>query len=305
MANNRNVILTADDYGASDFIDKGIIRGIKEGCINTVSAMINFDRSVDAIKKLKKDYPDVAIGLHVSITAGKPLSKIQYIDSIVDEEGLFYNLPEFLKNIKIVSLTQIMKETRLQLQTLIDTGIEVDHLSSHHNIMQMLTPLFRILLSLAREFKLPIRSTKPLSRFRKVYNFSPSHKKGLREAFQLAAKNTVSALSIMKYGTKREMRRNQNMMNHYSVKHPDYLADTLWGNPTPQNLKKILTNLPEGTSELVFHLGTPHTSTEDVPRGVDEDYYPFREYELFCATAPEFVRWIRNENINTIRFGEL
>jgi len=70
----RKVIITADDFGASEEINTGVIRGVETGFVNTVSAMVTFPTACGEISDLDKMFPDINIGLHLSITSGSPVS---------------------------------------------------------------------------------------------------------------------------------------------------------------------------------------------------------------------------------------
>ena len=85
---------------------------------------------------------------------------------------------------------------------------------------------------------------------------------------------------------------------------PDYLIDAFWGDPSPQNLFYILTNLPEGISEIVFHLGM-NEKEEEPQYGIDMDYYLMREFELMVVTSSQFERWLKNLNIEIIGYNDL
>ena len=47
-----SLILTADDYGACDFIDNGIIQALEQGKINTVTAFVTHPESKQRLDKL-------------------------------------------------------------------------------------------------------------------------------------------------------------------------------------------------------------------------------------------------------------
>ena len=302
--NKRKAILTADDFGASDFINKGVIRGIEEGMINSVAAMVNFPGALKSIQNLKEMYPHVSLGLHASITAGRPLSPVEKIPSLVDGEGHFYNLQEFIHRIKTVSPEEVLLETSAQMEMMEAGGVSVEHLSSHHNVMQVYTPLFLVLLSLAEKRNIPMRSTRPLSRFLSEYRSSPIQLESRKAARELVIRHTFTALKFMKYGTTGEMQRNQDRMGRQKVGHPDYLGDSFWGDPTPENLRYLLHFQPEGTTEWVFHLGSSR-GIEEAPKGIDQEYFYFRELELFNICSRELPHWLERENIDLINFSDL
>ena len=73
----RKLIVSADDFGAHPFIDRGIWKAVLAGCVNTVSALMTFTDPAQKIKDLMQDARDaghpVAVGVHVSLTAGTPI----------------------------------------------------------------------------------------------------------------------------------------------------------------------------------------------------------------------------------------
>lgn len=303
-SNTKRVILTADDYGAARCIDQGILRGIESGNINSVAAMVNFPRSKKALQELHRDFPQVGIGLHVSITAGKPLSPRKELRSLLNHRGNFHDLNELIPRIKAVDLDQLEQEIRRQIEFLLELGIKPDSLSSHHNVLQIYSPFFRKLLKLAEFYKIPLRSTQPVSIFFPEFSYCQTRQRGRMAALQLISHHTLSAIKFIRYGTTREMSRNQGLMKRVGVPHPDYLADAFWGDPTPANLSHILNHLPDGTSELVFHLGIP-PGRERLPHGIDRGYCKKRNYELICLSSSEFSQWLKERKIQLVRFSDL
>src|SRR6266403_4156400 len=79
-----SLILTADDYGACDFIDNGIISALRGGKINTVTAFVTHPGSESRMKTLldlreelkekNAGFYTFNIGLHFSITSGNPVT---------------------------------------------------------------------------------------------------------------------------------------------------------------------------------------------------------------------------------------
>lgn len=83
----NRIIIRADDLGYSEGINLGITKSVSEGIVTSVGLMTNMphaQQGVDMMKDLS-----VCLGLHCNISAGKPLSKIEEIPSLVDENGNF------------------------------------------------------------------------------------------------------------------------------------------------------------------------------------------------------------------------
>lgn len=79
----KKIILTADDYGACDFIDNGIKDALIKGKINVVSTFVTHQSSEERIKNLLELREELKtngeytfnIGLHFSITSGYSLQE--------------------------------------------------------------------------------------------------------------------------------------------------------------------------------------------------------------------------------------
>jgi predicted glycoside hydrolase/deacetylase ChbG (UPF0249 family) len=300
----RQVILTADDFGASENINRGIRRGIEAGVINSVSAMVTFPGAVREICRLQKDFPDVEIGLHLSISSGYPVSSPQDVPSLTGPGGGFHAIDELMCRLEGISLEELEGELRKQINSLKDAGVLVRHLSSQHNILGLYTPFFDVVLRLAEEYHIPLRSSVPVSVALDDFSTAKTRQRGRELAARVIGKDIVSAINLRKYASLEEMEKNQTRMNDLHIKHPDYLVDAFWGNPTPDNLFHILTYLPPGASEIVFHLGV-NDNDLDAPHGIEGEYYLMRNYELYCVTSPELPRWLELLNIEVIGFSDL
>lgn len=90
------IIITADDYGMCDIVDKAIDAGIENGVITTTNVMLNMETAANAAK-LRKAYPYISVGVHWNVTTGKPVSHPETIPTLVDEQGNFWSISVFKK----------------------------------------------------------------------------------------------------------------------------------------------------------------------------------------------------------------
>jgi hypothetical protein len=111
----RKSIFTADDFGATEFINMGTNRGIEKGLINSVAVMVNFPGAIDNIADLKKKHPHISLGLHANITAGYPVSPANAVPSLVDDQGHFHTLQELIRRIRQIKVKEVLLEIRAQL----------------------------------------------------------------------------------------------------------------------------------------------------------------------------------------------
>ena len=71
-ANQKYVIVNADDFGFSMGISRGIIRAHLEGVCTSTTITANMPDAATAMELLK-DAPELAVGVHLNISQGPPL----------------------------------------------------------------------------------------------------------------------------------------------------------------------------------------------------------------------------------------
>jgi hypothetical protein len=253
---------------------------------------------------LHADYPKLEIGLHLSITSGYPVSPVSSVPSLTDQDGRFFSIDRCLIELSRVNMEQLRRELKAQVDIVRRSGIEISCLSSQHNILALYTPFYEIVLEIAREYGIALRSPRAASICLDCYCKAKTLERGRYLVRALVRQNIFKAAAFRKYGTAGEMEANWQKTRARGLPVPDYLIDSFWGTPTPENLLSILTNLPEGTSELVFHLGM-NEQNHPVPEGIDANYMLMRELELCCISSPRFSRWREILNIETVGFSDL
>lgn len=84
----RRLLIHADDFGASPHVNAMILRGIDEGCLNSVSLMATghaFDEAVAALAAR----PQAAVAAHLNLWEGRPVSPPDGIPDLLTREGRF------------------------------------------------------------------------------------------------------------------------------------------------------------------------------------------------------------------------
>lgn len=125
----KKVIINADDFGYSSAVNLGIIKAYKEGILTSTTLMANMPGCDEAIR-LAKENPDLGVGGHLVLTCGKPLTKGE---SLTDGNGDFYSLAEYKKHRNEMCDEEIFQEWCHQIDYLIDHGLKLTHLDSHHH----------------------------------------------------------------------------------------------------------------------------------------------------------------------------
>jgi predicted glycoside hydrolase/deacetylase ChbG (UPF0249 family) len=299
------LIITADDFGASKNINEGIEMAADKKAITAISVLTNFNESLQELKQLSIDHPDISIGVHLNIITGKPILDVGQIPSLVNPSGTFYTIDELLPKLERISPDELKKELRAQINALTGYHINLEHLSDQDGILSLYGPFFDILTDLAKEFNVPLRTPIIASvKYPDLFPDSHLNKHGKEIARRFAMNNPFKAIKLVKYCHVPEMDRKVGRMDELGILHPDLLIDTFWGDPTQANFLNILEHLPNGISELILHVGTS-TRQENYPNGLDLGYFKNREKELTIVTDEHLKEYYNNLNIKTIGYSEI
>ncbi len=132
------LIITADDFGASTIIDRGIIKAIKEGLITSVASFSNGDgEAFERVKKLQEEYGNkIDIGCHFNISSGPPLTALSAkLTRKKDGKILFKRLLNL--NFNDNKLKLIKKELAAQVARFEKAKIPIKHFSDHYEMISM------------------------------------------------------------------------------------------------------------------------------------------------------------------------
>lgn len=147
------IIVNADDFGYSKGVNFGIIEAHLNGIVNSATMMMNM-YAVEHGVELAKKYPTLGLGVHLVLTAGKPL--LQDLESIVDQDGLFLKQTYWYGNPKDASVDEVEKEWDAQIQRFLSFGLKPTHLDSHHHV-HMIPVLQPVIVKLSQKYDLPVR----------------------------------------------------------------------------------------------------------------------------------------------------
>ena len=145
------VIFNSDDFGYSYGVNYGIVDAYQRGILTSTTLMANMPGFEHAVK-LKKELPNLGVGVHLTLTCGKPLLK--NVDSLM--EGDRFKHLSYYKQPFEVDGDQLYQEWNTQIQKVYRAGIIPTHLDSHHH-----THTFgmnqEVVVALAKKYDLPVR----------------------------------------------------------------------------------------------------------------------------------------------------
>ena len=149
----RLLIVNADDYGLTEQVSRGILRGHRDGIITSTSVLALAPGFATSGKWLLEE-ERIGVGVHLA-TVGEdpPLLSAREVPTLVDRNG---RLPTswrvFLARATAgrIDAADLAREFRTQLEAVRDLGLDVTHLDSHQHLH--LWPLVReVVLDLAVE----------------------------------------------------------------------------------------------------------------------------------------------------------
>jgi hopanoid biosynthesis associated protein HpnK len=270
----RRLIVNADDFGASESINRAVIQAHAQGVLTSASLMVNgaaFKEAVD----LARSHPTLGVGLHLTLCCGSSSLPAAEIPALVNSRHQFTNSP-VLAGIKYffspAARRQLEKEISAQLQTFAATGLPMDHLNGHlhfhlHPVVFSIVQkqLEGMNISAMRLTYDPPRIDIPLGQGRWFYRLS--------HAFIFAALSHRVATVFRERG----------------IRHTDAVFGLLENARVSESyILNLLKVLPSGDSELYSH----------------PSLHEFKhEYEALIS--PRVKAAIREENITLIRYQDL
>jgi hypothetical protein len=178
----RLLIVNCDDLGSSRSANVAIERALREGNATSASLMVPCPWA----RAAAKDCRDLDIGVHLTLSSEYPAYRWKSLTgapSLHDRDGY---LPATAHEVWArADLDEIECECRAQLDRAHDWGIDITHVNSHMEVLQLDRRYFDLYMKIARSYGLPLR----LSRPRSVWPFAYMSRATLGRAGVVVADN--------------------------------------------------------------------------------------------------------------------
>lgn len=231
----KRLIVTGDDFGLSIPVNEAIETAHRDGILTAACLMVGAPAAADAVARARR-LPDLAVGLHVVVSRGRPVLPPEAIPDLVDDSGLFDDRlvrAGFRYFFGPEARRQLKAEIAAQFEAFRETGLALDHVNAH-NHMHLHPTVLGLILFFGRRYgmkaiRLPLE---PVARG------------------DLARQTLGALLALWISPIKSRLRRA-------GVHHNDYifgLHDA--GRMDRERLLAILPNLPDGTTEILLHPAT-------------------------------------------------
>jgi predicted glycoside hydrolase/deacetylase ChbG (UPF0249 family) len=281
----KRLIVNADDLGMSKGVNRGILEGHQCGLITSTSVMTNMPQAEAGIRTAMSQAPDLGLGLHVTLTWGRPVLPTGDVPSLVSAQGAFRDIFQFLASPSDAG--HVRAEITAQYERFCEIAGQVpDHLDAHQFAANLVPEAFAVLLELATQHGLPIRNPAPFVDARIMRELAEGVG-GVR-----LDERAFAAL-------RRCIEPNRQLLAQEAcLRWPDYFEYHFYGpQSTRRTLVEILKSLPEGTTELMCHPG--------YILDPDDGYGATREAELALLMDPAIRAIVETESIQLVTFAQV
>ncbi len=271
------LIFNADDYGLTPAVSRAIRDAHLNGVVTSTTCMMNLPDTAADIRIAQQETPRLGLGVHLVLTAGRPVLPPERVRSIIDNSGRFLRPDDLISKLDQIVIAEVKAEWRAQVKAFLRAiGQNPTHLDSHHHSSYFSPALFRAMLELAREYHCAVRLP--------VLDKTHWEVTGLPETVTPVLQKKISAL-----------------VAEFKPPCPDtFFADFYDENATRMEIERILSTISDGTAEIMCHPGYNDPALKAV-----SSYNHQREAELNVLTAPEVLNAIRLRDMELVHFGKL
>jgi len=128
----RRLIVNADDFGRAPGVNAGVLRAHRDGIVTATTIMVGAP-ATDEAARIARETPSLDVGVHLTITYGRPISDPSAVRSLVDRDGAFPRAPGAFLRTDRADRDEALIEFRAQLARAGELiGRAPTHLDTHH-----------------------------------------------------------------------------------------------------------------------------------------------------------------------------
>ncbi|MBC7879089.1 MAG: carbohydrate deacetylase [Anaerolineales bacterium] len=265
----KQLIINSDDYGRTSDISRGIRESHTNGVVTSTTCMMNIPTTSADIEVALRETPNLGLGVHLVLTAERPLLSREQLKTITNDDGSFLKLPILLSKVNQIDVEEVKAEWHAQVELFVKTtGRNPTHLDSHHHSSYFSPALFRAMLELAKEYDCAIR-----------FPFTHDISRELEETFKEVP----------------------SLIKEFNPRRPDvFIVDFYDEKATHEELLGIINNVKDGSTEVMCHPGYV-----DDAFAKESSYNKQRETELEGLTDPAIKDAIQKNYIELTTFANL
>jgi len=235
----KGLIVTADDFGAAREVNDAVERAHRDGILTAASLMVSAPAAADAVARARH-MPSLRVGLHLVLAEGRSTLPPATIPDLVDASGNFrtdmaragasmFFRPRVRK--------QLAEEIAAQFEAFAATGLKLDHVNAHKHF-HLHPTIATILIEEGRKHGMKAARV-------------PRERRATLEAIEPGT-TSLGDSALAPFTAMLAAR-----LKGAGLTVPDQVFGLKWsGAMTTARLAGLVSNLPEGLSEIYLHPAT-------------------------------------------------
>lgn len=278
------LLINADDAGIDAARNRGIWQAAQGGLLRNTSVIVHQDGWKDVCRRLQTER-SLSIGLHLNLTAGRPLAK--GLKTLVARDGNFFDKFELLSHVfaRKIDTAEVEAEFAAQWELFAKQGLKPTHVDGHNHvhILPGFSEAFSTVVPKGSWVRLPMRQA--------------SHTVGpLKENPKLIYTNLDRLQKALNFWSVQAQLVWQDRFRHVD----DFCGTGLSDAPTFKTFKKEIEDLKGELCELMVHPGDDW----------DEDSVRFsklkaRQIERDILRSDELKSFLKDRNAKVVTYSEL
>ena len=147
------LVITADDFGLHDSVNRAVERAHACGVLTAASLMVGARAAVDAVARARA-MPGLRVGLHLVLVDGQSVLPPRAIPDLVDGDGRF-GIHMMRMGWRYACFPrvrrQLAREIRAQYEAFTATGLALDHVNAHKHF-HLHPTILSLAIAIGREF---------------------------------------------------------------------------------------------------------------------------------------------------------
>lgn len=147
-------IFNADDFGRTETVNKAIVEGFENGCLNRTTIMVNMPCFEQAVQLSERYGFKDKVGLHINLTSGIPLTDNikKYADFCTNGEfnGSIFENKKLRLFISKKERLAVKEEIEAHIKKYLSAGFTLKHADSHGHVHTFPSILPQVIKSLKR-----------------------------------------------------------------------------------------------------------------------------------------------------------
>ncbi len=131
---SRKLIITADDYGLCAEVNQAIEECLAAESIRSTCVMANMGEYA-AAANLRARFPKASVGIHWTLTLGRPVLPAEQVPSLVGPDGQFLRFAELRRRLvaRAIDMGQLRAELTAQYKRFVAVAGQPDYWNTHQN----------------------------------------------------------------------------------------------------------------------------------------------------------------------------